>query len=106
MKPRTVARAVSRNEESGHENAIIMLGYYIIILPGCKGKKHNFVEIPGEALSVTATPCQLPHRGSQDRTFGTVPLASPCGGGAPEGGGEGQLANFSAARTSMSSVTW
>ena len=64
MKPRTVARAVSRNEEGGHENAIIMLGYYIIILPGCKGKKHNFVEISGEALSVTAAPCQLPFQGS------------------------------------------
>lgn len=62
---------MSRNEEGGHENAIIMLGYYIIILPGCKGKKHIFVEIPGEG----------------------------------EGLFQIQLANFSAARTSMSSVT-
>ena len=37
------------------------------------------------SLSVTASPCQLPQRGSQGCTFGTLPLASPCGGGAPQG---------------------
>ena len=37
------------------------------------------------SLSVTASPCQLPQRGSQGCTFGTLPLASPCGGGAQQG---------------------
>ena len=37
------------------------------------------------SLSVTASPCQLPRGGSQGCTFGTLPLASPCGGGAQQG---------------------